>query len=284
MDVVWGEKMEGALELNRIYCCNALDLMARMPDGFIDLTVTSPPYDEMRNYKGYHFDVDPIVKALYRSTAEGGVVVWVVGDQTLNGSESVTSAEHKICFRQAGFYVHDTMIYERTPAYPSNPESVRYSQSFEYMFVFSKGKPKTINLIQDRENKWGGSTSWGQQSERRKNGDLKPRSVIQVRENGVRFNIWNYATGKGQSALDEIAYQHPAIFPEALARDHILSWSNENDLVYDPFMGSGTTAKAAHQLGRRWIGSEISSEYVELANKRLEPYLMQADLFSAKPD
>lgn len=267
------------MELNKIYNENCLDTMARMPDGFVDLTVTSPPYDDLRSYKGYSFDVNPIVKELYRVTAVGGVVVWIVGDQTLNGSESVTSAEHKICFRQCGFYVHDTMIYERTPAYPSNPESVRYSQSFEYMFVFSKGKPKTINLIQDRANKWGGSTSWGQQSERRKNGDLKLRSVIQVRENGVRFNIWNYATGKGQSAADEIAFNHPAIFPEQLALDHILSWSNENDIVYDPFMGSGTTAKAAHQLGRRWIGSEISSEYVALANKRLEPYLAQESLF-----
>jgi DNA modification methylase len=268
------------MEVNKIYNENCLDTMARMPDGFIDLTVTSPPYDNLRSYNGYTFDFEPIAKELFRVTKQGGVVVWVVGDATVNGSESLTSAEQKIGFRSVGFNIHDTMIYERTPKFP---ETVRYYPAFEFMFVLSKGSPVTVNLITDKPNKYKGQ-SLAASTQRRPDGSLEEswamRNKAVVREVGVRTNIWNYANGFNHSSTDLVAFEHPAIFPEALARDHILSWSNEHDLVYDPFMGSGTTAKAAHQLGRNWIGSEISAEYVDLANKRLEPYLAQANLFA----
>lgn len=248
------------IELNKIHCENCLDTMARMPDGFVDLTVTSPPYDNLRTYNGYEFDFEPIARELYRVTKKGGVVVWVVGDATINGSETGTSFRQALYFKEIGFNLHDTMIYRKnSPAFPAQAGSIRYSQVFEWMYVFAKGTP-SANLLRDKRNKCAGMTSF--------DGKIPP-----VPDYSVRENIWEYVTSFNDPT------DHPAVFPEALARDHILSWSNENDLVYDPFMGSGTTAKAAHQLKRRWIGSEISQEYVDLANKRLEPYLMQEQLF-----
>jgi len=248
------------LEVNHIYNENCIETMARMAEGSIDLTVTSPPYDNLRKYNGYEFDFEAVANGLHRVTKQGGVVVWVVGDATINGSETGTSFRQALYFREIGFNIHDTMIYRKnSPAFPAQAGSTRYSQVFEWMYVFSKGTP-TANLLCDKRNKCAGMTSF--------DGKIPPVPDFSVRE-----NIWEYVTSFND------ATKHPAVFPEALAKDHILSWSNENDIVYDPFMGSGTTAKAAHQLSRRWIGSEISSEYVALANKRLEPYLMQEQLF-----
>lgn len=266
------------MEINKIYNEDCLETMARMPNRFIDLVVTSPPYDNLRSYNGYSFPFEDIAKELYRITKQGGIVVWIIGDAIINGSETGTSFKQVLYFKEIGFNLHDTMIYERVASYPSNDESVRYSQAFEYMFVLSKGKPKTHNLIRDRQNRWGGLSSFGRQSERLKNGKLKPRKVITVSEIGIRFNIWNYATGKGMSTKDKVAFEHPAIFPEKLARDHIYSWSNEDDLIYDPFIGSGTTAKAALQLNRNYIGSEISQEYCDIAEKRIRIYKSQFKL------
>jgi site-specific DNA-methyltransferase (adenine-specific) len=253
--------------------------MAKMPDNFVDLTVTSPPYDNLRQYNGYSFPFEDIAKELYRVTKEGGVVVWIVGDATINGSETGTSFRQALFFKECGFNLHDTMLYSKTPSFPAADGDKRYSQSFEYMFVFSKGEPMHVNLLKDRKNKWGGSQSWGKTSERLKDGSIKEREKINVQEYGYRFNNWEYATGKGNTTKDEIAYLHPAMFPEKLAEDHILSWSNENDLVYDCFGGSGTTAKMAHKWRRNWILSEISSQYVKIAEKRISPYLAQTSLF-----
>jgi site-specific DNA-methyltransferase (adenine-specific) len=267
------------MELNKIYCENNLETMAKMPNEFIDLTITSPPYDNLRDYNGYSFPFEEIAKELFRVTKEGGIVVWVVGDATINGSETGTSFKQALFFMQCGFNLHDTMIYSKTPSFPSGNGDKRYSQSFEYMFIFSKGEIKTANLLKDRKNKWGGTTSWGKTSNRKKDGSIIQREKINVQEYGYRFNIWEYSTGKGNTTLDEIAFMHPAMFPEKLAEDHILSWSNEGDIIYDCFGGSGTTAKMAHKWKRNWILSEISLEYCKIANKRLEPYLTQFNLF-----
>lgn len=263
------------MEINRIYNENNLDTMARMPDEFIDLTVTSPPYDNLRDYKGYSFDFEATAKELFRVTKKGGVVVWVVGDATINGSESTTSAEQKIYFSKIGFNVHDTMIYKKDGC--PFPEQMRYYPCFEYMFVFSKGSPATINLITDRINRWDISKS---SSTRLQNGETKNKENNIIRKNhlGVRFNIWDINNGYMKSSKDEISFQHPATFPEQLAADHIYSWSNEGDIVYDPFAGSGTTLKMAHLQKRQWIGSEISKEYCDLAEKRIKPYLQQLSL------
>lgn len=258
------------METNVNYNESNLETMAKMPDCFIDLTVTSPPYDGLRDYNGYSFDFESIAKELYRVTKEGGVVVWNVNDSTINGSESLTSFKQAIYFVEVcGFKLHDTMIYEKNSM--SMPDKNRYYNCFEYMFVFSKGSPKTTNLIEDRKNRWAGTSSFGERSQRQKDGSLKKNGKGIVKDFGARFNIWRYNTGAGYSTKDKIAFEHPAIFPENLAYDHIRSWSNEGDLVYDCFMGSGTTAKAAISANRNWIGSEISKEYCEIIEKRLQP-------------
>jgi DNA modification methylase len=200
-------------------------------------------------------------------------VVWVVGDATINGSETGTSFRQALYFKEVGFNLHDTMIYQKASG--ACGSNYAYWQVFEYMFILSRDIPKTRNLLRDRVNVKPPQVVKWVAGHRNKDNSKKARRTQILREFGVRFNVWNLDAANGVDRETE----HPAQFPEALARDHILSWSNEGDLVYDPFMGSGTTAKAAHQLGRRWIGSEISAEYVELANKRLEPYLAQESLF-----
>ncbi len=267
------------IEMNKIYCENNLDTMAKMADNFIDLTVTSPPYDNLREYKGYSFSFEETAKELYRVTKKGGIVVWIVGDATIDGSETGTSFKQALFFKDIGFKIHDTMIYSKTPSFPASIHDNRYSQSFEYMFIFSKGIPKTANLLKDRKNKWGGNQSWGKASQRLKDGSINIKEKINVQEYGFRFNNWEYATGKGMTTKDEIAYNHPAMFPEKLAEDHIVSWSNEGDIVYDCFGGSGTTAKMAHKWKRNWILSEISEDYVKIAEQRLKSYLNQTSLF-----
>lgn len=251
-----------------------------MLDNFVDLTITSPPYDDLRDYKGYSFNFDEIAKEIYRVTKNGGVLVWVVGDATIKGSESGTSFRQALFFMECGFKLHDTMIYEKNgSAYPANDKSNRYSQIFEYMFVLSKGFPKCSNLLKDKANRWSGSGTFGKNIERLKNGEISQRGKFIVPEYSIRNNIWKINNGYGYSSEDEIAHKHPAIFPEKLAADHIFTWSNEGDVVYDCFGGSGTTAKMAHRLKRNWIISEISEEYCTIANKRLEQYLKQTTLF-----
>lgn len=268
------------MELNKLYNENCLHTLLRMPNNFLDLTVTSPPYDDLREYKGFNLPFRHIARHLFRTTKEGGIVVWVVGDQTNNGSESGTSYRQALFFMECGFFLHDTMIYEKqSPAYPANEKSNRYGQVFEFMFVFSKGKPKTVNLLKDKKNRWAGVKPFGQQTERMKTGELKMRDLRnEIPLFSYRYNIWRYNSGSGNSTVDEIAFKHPAIFPEKLAADHIYTWSNKGDIVYDPFSGSGTTLKEAHLQKRNWIGSEVSAEYCEIINKRIAPYLNQTTL------
>ena len=250
------------MEINKVYNENCLDTMARMEDNFIDLTVTSPPYDNLRTYNGYSFDFESIAKELYRITKEGGVVVWIVGDATIKGSETGTSFKQALYFKECGFNLHDTMIYEKDAI--SFPDKNRYQNSFEYMFVFSKKVPKTKNIIHDRKNISFGRKVTG--TDRLANGETKKTSCYgnNIKKFGARWNIWRIKTNKGNNKTG-----HPATFPEQLASDHIISWSNEKEIVYDCFMGSGTTAKVAKSLNRNFIGSEISKEYCEIAKERL---------------
>jgi len=242
-----------------------------MPDSFIDLVVTSPPYDGLRKYNGYSFEFEKICHSLFRVIKDGGVCVWVIGDETKNGGESLTSFKQALYFVECcGFKLFDTMIYAKPPR-GAVGNNKTYWQSFEYMFVFSKTKPKTLNLIRDRKNK---ECRDGDSGTKR----LTDGSLLKVKRNGYgeygrRTNIWEYGTGKGQSTKDNIAFLHPSIFPEQLAKDHIMSWSNEGDLVYDCFMGSGTVAKMCRQTGRNFIGSETSNEYCGIINKRINAEL-----------
>ncbi len=250
------------IDIDKVYNENCLDTMARMKDGFIDLTVTSPPYDNLRTYNGFSFDFEKVAKELFRVTKDGGVVVWVVGDATIKGSETGTSFRQALYFMDCGFKLHDTMIWEKPTFTATGALKVRYAQVFEYMFIFVKGKIKTFNPIKDRENKLYGDKMHG--TVRQKDGSMKDiaNKGKPYAKFGQRFNVWRINT-------DGSRHEHPAVFPEQLAYDHIISWSNEHDLVYDPFMGSGTTGKCAKDLVRHYIGSEISEEYTVIANKRI---------------
>ena len=255
------------MELNKIYNEDCLDTMAKMPDNFINLTVTSPPYDNLRQYNGYSFDFESISKELFRVTKQGGVVVWIVGDETVRGSETGTSFKQALFFKEIGFNLHDTMIYQKSNPIPIQHN--RYQPCFEYMFILSKGKPNAFNPIMENTVTPSGKLTITQ---REKDGSKNHGSGYGYKRNSKRYrhNVWKYNVGKNQTTKDSVAFEHPAIFPEQLANDHIISWSNEGDLVYDPFMGSGTVAKMCILNNRNWIGSEISSEYCEIIEERIK--------------
>ena len=233
--------------------------MKTLKDNSIDLTVTSPPYDNLRTYNGYSFDFEGIAKELFRVTKEGGVVVWVVGDATIKGSETCTSDRQKLYFKDVcGFNVHDTMIWTKDGGGAVGSNKC-YTQNFEYMFVFSKGKINTTNLIYDKPNASFGKDKSGV-GRRLTTGEHKIENRKPSTEFSRRNNYWYIAPQKGE---------HPAVFPEKLAEDHILSWSNEGDTVLDPMAGSGTTLKMAKKNNRNYIGIEISEEYIEIIKARL---------------
>lgn len=248
------------IEFNKIYNIDCVQGMKMLADESVDLTVTSPPYDDLRTYNGFEWNFEETAKQLYRVTKQGGVVVWVVGDATVKGSETGTSFKQALFFKECGFNLHDTMIYEKSQAcFGSN---LCYLQCFEFMFVFSKGKPQTINFIRDRKNRRCGIESMSVKG-LSKDGTKPDRHRKEMKAYGKRKNIWCYGVGGGKTG-------HPAVFPEQLAKDHILSWSNEGNLVLDPFMGSGTTAKMALETNRNFIGFEISKEYCDIAQQRIE--------------
>ena len=254
---------------------DCLERMKEIPDGSVDLTITSPPYDNLRNYKDtltWDRTVwESVLENLYRVTVDGGVLVWVVGDATIRGSESGTSFKQALFAIECGFRLHDTMIYQKN-ALPKNHN--RYEQDFEYMFVFSKGKPKTFNAIRvpclypekstARQNSYFSETDETNRAAR----SGKKRKPVGVDK--IKGNIWKINTGKGHSTLDKEAFKHPAIFPEKLVSDHLLSWSNVGDTVFDPFLGSGTTGKMAVLAGRNFIGIEVVPEYLNIAKERIK--------------
>jgi site-specific DNA-methyltransferase (adenine-specific) len=258
------------MEINKIYNENCLETMAKMPDNFIDLTVTSPPYDNLRTYNGYSFDFENVVKELFRVTKDGGVVVWVVGDATIKGSETGTSFKQALYFKEIGFNIHDTMIYYKT-SYPPLTHN-RYEQSFEYMFIFSKGKPKTFNPIKLKCDTAGSKRPRYKSNKENGSAVRNDNRVDIINKFKIKNNVWHINPNNTN-------HKHPAIFPEQLANDHIISWSNENDLVYDCFMGSGTTAKMALLNKRNYIGSEISKEYCDIIEQRLNQTKAQLTMF-----
>ena len=250
--------------MNQVIKGDCCEVMKTLEDNSIDLTVTSPPYDNLRTYNGYTFDFEGIAKELFRVTKQGGVVVWVVGDATIKGSETCTSDRQKLYFKDVcGFNVHDTMIYQKN-SYPF-PPSNRYFGVFEFMFVLSKGIPKTHNLMRVptiKQTKNNNSSA-----SRQTDGTLKKFQYETGKNTRIKENVWKYECGYNKSSLDNP--EHPATFPEKLAEDHILSWSNEGDTVLDPMAGSGTTLKMAKKNNRNYIGIEISEEYCDIINKRL---------------
>jgi len=255
-------------KLGKLYHGDCLEIMPELEP--VDLVLTSPPYGNLREYGGYKFDFKKTGKHIFNNIKQGSVVVWVVGDATINGSETGTSFKHALYFKEIGFNLHDTMIFEKDSF--QKPNNNRYWSCFEYMFVFSKGKPSTTNMIHDRLNSNNGKTV-SSKTVRNSDGTTSKRNPVKILKFGKRKNIWSYSTGYGKGTTDRIAYNHPATFPEQLANDHIISWSNENDIVLDPMCGSGTTLKQCEQLNRKWIGIEISEKYCEIAAKRIEENL-----------
>ena len=254
------------IELNTIYNENCLDTMKSMPDDFVDLIVTSPPYDNLRSYEGYSFDFENIANSIYRIMKKGGMVIWVVADATINSSETGTSFRQALYFKSIGFNLHDTMIFQKRNYIPLTHN--RYEQSFEYMFAFGKGIPKTFNPIRipckckgrlDHRGEKRSRHYDDKQAVRVKNRD----EYTKVRDTKLHGNIFEYSIGSSRKG-------HPAPFPLKLAMDQIISWSNSGDLVYDPFLGSGTTAVACKMLNRNYIGSELSSSYIEIARNWID--------------
>jgi len=256
--------------MNKIIHWDCLEKMREMEDNSIDLTVTSPPYDNLRTYNGYSWDFEWVAKELYRITKEWGVVVWVVWDATVKWSETGTSFKQALYFKEIGFNLHDTMIYEKAGC--PFPEKNRYYPCFEYMFVFSKGKPNTFNGIKDRKNLYPNSKIARKTHARQVDWTLKENSAMRnepdrrAGEYWVRFNIWRVSNAHW---VWWDSMNHPAPFPEKLAEDHILSWSNEWDTVLDCFAWSWTTLKMAKKNNRNYIWIEISEEYCDIIRKRL---------------
>ena len=250
--------------MNKIINMDCLEGMKHIPDKSIDLVVTSPPYDGLRDYNGNNKQWGEhvwkkIVKDLFRVIKSGGCVVWIVADATINGSESGSSFKQALYFKEIGFNLHDTMIWRKESF--SNPFPNRYHQIFEYMFIFSKDNPKTFNGIFDRKNKHYGAII--SPTVREADASLHKRKPKIINEYGKRHNVWDIFVNKNNRSI------HPATFPEQLAKDHIISWSNKGDTILDPFMGSGTTAKACQELGRNYIGFELEKKYCQIAEQRL---------------
>ncbi len=259
------------LPVDQIICGDNVAVMSGWPDACIDMTCTSPPYDSLRTYSAGKpmselWDFESVAQQLWRIMKPGGVVVWIVADATVDGSETGTSFRQALRFKEIGFRLHDTMIYQRLCPFP---ESTRYHPAFEFMFVLSNGQPATFNPIKDRKTSTGGLEDTSRMERQPNGGIRRPQREFVRNEIASRLNIWDVHAGWGQSTKEQFAFEHPAIFPESLARDHILSWSNEGDLVLDPFLGSGTTTKMARLMGRHWLGIEVNPEYVEIARKRM---------------
>lgn len=262
--------------INRIINGNCVDVMQYFPDNSIDLVVTSPPYDNLREYKGYSFPFQQIVEQLYRVIKEHGIVVWVVSDATIDGSETCTSFKQALAFVNQGFNLHDTMIFQKTNPVPQIYRK-RYTNVFEYMFVFSKGAVLTHNAIKIPCLHAGLELNGTTYKNYSKGEQTRTKLAKPVKSDKLKGNIWEYVVGK--KAVDQEAKKHPAPFPFELAADHIKSWTNEGDVVLDPMCGSGTTCVAAYELKRKYIGIDISPEYCELSNGRMKIHKQNTSLF-----
>lgn len=233
-------------------------LISRYPDNHFDLIITSPPYDGLRNYESVINE--KIFSELYRVTKNGGFICWNVFDEKKEGY-SGNSMKQALRFMDVGFNLHQYLIYEKNSvAFNAKKDGNLYTNIFEFVFVFCKGKPKNVNLIIDKKNKYAGESSY----------DGKVKCVS---EYSPRTNIWKYTTSQNDKT------GHPAVMPELLARDLIYSYSNENDLVLDPFMGSGTTAKICYNLNRKVVGCELDKEYFEKSIKRIKNHVSQLKMF-----
>jgi len=262
--------------INKVINGNCVDVMKLFPDNSIDLVVTSPPYDNLRVYTGYQFPFDEMVEQFYRIVKDGGVIVWVVADATIDGSETCTSFKQALKFVEMGFKLHDTMIFKKTNPVPQIYRK-RYNNEFEYMFVFSKGNIETHNAIKVPCLHAGLELNGTTYKNYSKGEQTRTKVASPVKNEKIKGNVWEYVVGK--KAVDQESKEHPAPFPYDLAKDHILSWTNENETVLDPMCGSGTTCVAAFDNNRNFIGIDISKEYCNLAEKRIRLHEQNMGMF-----
>jgi len=243
----------------------------------VDAIITSPPYDDTKNYNNslnWNFDIfKNVANKLYKSINDGGIIIWVVGDKTKNGSESGTSFRQALYFMDLGLKLHDTMLYRKLNYTPLTHR--RYEQEFEYMFCFSKGKPKTFNPIKI-PCKWAGTETWGEASYYKTDDDeLTKTNKKVINDKKIKGNIFEYRTGSTKTGN----VKHPAMFPLELAEDMVKSWTNKGDVILDAFMGSGTTGVACKNLCRDFIGIEIDNKYFDIAKKRIKDTVVKKGLF-----
>lgn len=268
--------------IDKIHCTDNVKFCKLLPPNCIDLTVTSPPYDNLRDYDIYSWNFYELAKELYRITKPGGMVIWVVNDATVKGSETLSSMKQAIYFvEEVGFNMHDLMGYcKKTPQPPAITQK-RYANAYEYMFALSKGTPKTFNPIMEPTIHGNIVASTGF---RQVNGDIRPTKMRKINAEKIKSNLWFYDAGFNQTTCDKFAFKHPAMFPEQLAADHIRSWSNEGDIIFDPFVGAGTVPKMASIANRHFIGTDISEKYCNIARKRVDIYMRQYNIFSSVED
>tara|TARA_R110002072_G_scaffold121850_3_gene256077 strand:+ start:648 stop:1418 length:771 start_codon:yes stop_codon:yes gene_type:complete len=246
-------KTKQMMEISKIYNENCMDTMKRMDDDFIDVVITSPPYNlgsfrmngngVKRSYENYSDDL-PIqeyfeqtkkwIDELLRITKHH--VFWNIGEY--KGCKGIT----KFILNNYQHKLKETFIWCKPNPNP-NGNIGSITNSYEYIFCISNDQPEVSKFTHH---------------------NLK----------GMIKNFIHKGVNNGKENSD-----HGYAFGEWLPKHFIHNFSKPGDLIYDPFMGSGTTAKAAHLLDRRWIGSELSSKYVNIANKRLKPVLNQTKLF-----
>lgn len=278
-DVTSAHPVRSSAWLGRIICGDNTEVLSGFPAECVDLVVTSPPYDDLRTYGGHSWNFETLAAQLVRVLKPGGVIVWVVADATVNGSETLTSMRQAIYFKDVcGLNVHDTMIYQTNKPPINGP---RYEPSWEYMLVLSRGTPKTWNPLREKSLAPGVKNLGGM---RGANGELKARTYLNTTgETKVRGNVW-YLPRSPHSDGGAERHGHPATFPDALAKDHVASWSNPGDVILDPFCGSGTTCKAAKELNRQWCGIEINPEYCAIAEARLSQDVLQLETCAMRPN
>ena len=251
----------------KLYQGDCLEVMKNIPKNSVDCIITSPPYDDLRDYNST-INYETLIHLFYNALNNGGIVVWNVDDRISTGSKTLSSFKQALLFKEIGFNVNDIIIWKKTNPIPQLKRS-HYQHSYEFMFVFSKGFPKTFNPILVNCSCAGKQLSSGKVAS--KNKKRKSKSIT-VNEQKIASDIWEFPICHNDT-------NHPAVFPLELPLLHIKSWTNENDTVLDPFMGSGTTGIACKMLNRNFIGIELDENYFKTAKERIERYSVNKKLF-----